>query len=110
MKKKLSIMREKISFNDAVKKKEFCTVNGITLARLAVETYATYLTFTAVDKSQLILPALLITSSWIADYFDGKLARKSGVCTEFGRVFDKVLTDGIMSIDTLALIFKSVTL
>lgn len=96
----------KIPLPEAIYKPEFWVVNAITLTRLVAGLYAMYLTYEALQSTQspgLALPVLLNSLSWTADYFDGKLARKWKVCTDEGGVFDKVFTDGIMSINTLAI-------
>lgn len=100
----------KISLDEAIHKPEFWIVNSITLARLIAGAYAFCSILEATEKSQLAIPALLVTFTWAADYFDGKLARKLGVCTDEGGALDKVFTDFAMSIDTIYLIGKAFTL
>ena len=94
---------QRITFNEAIHKQEFWTVNALTLGRLFVGVYAIYLAFDAVDSSQLVLPALLTTVSWIADYFDGSYARRHKVCTDLGNFLDHGLSDFAMAVNTIAI-------
>jgi phosphatidylserine synthase len=93
----------KISFDEAKQKPEFWALTAYTLGRLFVGAFATYLAFQAVESSELALPALLTTASWIADYFDGTYARKHQVCTDLGNFLDHGLADLPMAVNTLAI-------
>lgn len=76
---------------------------ALTLGRLFVGAFVIFLAFHAVDSSELALPALLTTASWISDYFDGNYARKHKVCTDLGNFLDHGLADLPMAINTLAI-------
>lgn len=98
----------KIPLSEAKGRPEFWIVNTITATRILLDAYSLYLTFTAIDRSHLILPAILIATSWIADYADGELARKWGVCTDEGREFDHTWGDKLLQANTAFIFIRSI--
>ena len=71
----------------AEKRKHIITPNALTILRIILSIIIIYLLFNPSFYVRLSL-AFLFTAASLSDYFDGRIARKYGLITNFGKIVD----------------------
>ena len=83
------------------KREYFSIPNLMGYFRLLVVPIYLYLYITATETKDYYIAAAVMAVSFLSDFFDGKIARKFNMVTEFGKILDPIadkVTQGAMAI------------